>query len=46
MIRFCSLAGLLAACLSATLATAETRQEVVVVHFGDSTCITSCLPGN
>ena len=44
MIRFCALAGLLAACLSPTLKAADARQEVVIVHFGDSTCITSYLP--
>jgi hypothetical protein len=44
MIRFCSLTGLLAACLPPTLEAADARQEVVIVHFGDSTCITGYLP--
>jgi hypothetical protein len=44
MIRYCSLIGLLAACLSGSIEPAETRQEIVIVHFGDSTCITSYLP--
>ena len=44
MIRYCSLIGLLAACLSGGIEPAEARQEIVIVHFGDSTCITSYLP--
>ena len=44
MIRHCSLIGFLAASLSPILEAAEARQEVVIVHFGDSTCITGYLP--
>ena len=44
MIRYCVLIGLLATCLSPVVEAAEARQEVVIVHFGDSTCITSYLP--
>ena len=44
MIRLCCLACLLAACLSQPAEAADARQEVVIVHFGDSTCITSYLP--
>ena len=44
MIRHCSLIGFLAASLSPVLEAAEARQEVVIVHFGDSTCITGYLP--
>jgi len=43
MIRYCSLIGLLAACLSVGIEAAEGRQGIVIVHFGDSTCITSYL---
>ena len=44
MIQLFSLAGLLAACLSQPAEAADALQEVVIVHFGDSTCITSYLP--
>ena len=40
MIRYCLLIGFLTACLSPILDAADARQEVVIVHFGDSTCIT------
>ena len=46
MIRLYLLIGLLAACSSPVLAGAEARQEVVIVHFGDSTCITGYLPND
>jgi len=44
MIGLCCLACLLAPCLSPTLAATGARQDVVIVHFGDSTCITGYLP--
>ena len=44
MIRPYCLACLLAPCLLQPVEGADTRQEVVIVHFGDSTCITSYLP--
>jgi lysophospholipase L1-like esterase len=44
MIRYWSLIGLLVACLSGRIEPAQARQEIVIVHFGDSTCITSYLP--
>jgi lysophospholipase L1-like esterase len=44
MFRLCSLIGLLATWLSPILEAEEARQEVVIVHFGDSTCITGYLP--
>jgi lysophospholipase L1-like esterase len=44
MIRYLALIGLLAACLSPNLKAADARQEAVIVHFGDSTCITGYLP--
>ncbi len=46
MIRVFSLAVLLAVCLSPTLEAADDPREVVIVHFGDSTCITGYLPAN
>ena len=44
MIRLCCLACLLAPCLLQPAKAADARPEVVIVHFGDSTCITSYLP--
>jgi lysophospholipase L1-like esterase len=44
MIRLCCITCLLAPCLLQPAEAADARQEVVIVHFGDSTCITSYLP--
>lgn len=38
--------GALAACPMQCIGAADTHQEVVVVHFGDSTCITGYLPSD
>ncbi len=44
MIRYCALTVLLLARPSPILDTAEARHEIVIVHFCDSTCISSYLP--